>query len=134
MNLGRIALAVMISTALGIVGCSSSSKPETAAKAESKHSHEHKDTPTATSTTEDDEVKKAIGELDVADRALAMAQKFCPVTQESMLGSMGKPHKVMVDGQPVFLCCEACEEDALKDPKATLAIVAKLKEAAKTAK
>ena len=41
---------------------------------------------------------------------------------------MGLPFKVMIQGQPVFLCCEGCVTDALANEKATLAAVAKLKE------
>ncbi len=76
---------------------------------------------------EDLEVAQAMAELDLADRALARAQRVCVVSDKSMLGSMGKPYKLMVEGQPVFLCCEACKDEALKDPKATLARVEQLK-------
>ena len=33
----------------------------------------------------------------------------------------------MIKGQPVFLCCKACEDDALENPDQTLAKVEKLK-------
>lgn len=72
----------------------------------------------------------AIAKLPEEDRAVATAQKFCVVEDKSRLGSMGMPHKIMVEGQPVFLCCAGCEEEALKDPQATLAKVEKLKQAA----
>jgi hypothetical protein len=35
----------------------------------------------------------------------------------------------MIEGQSVFLCCEGCKDDAVKDPQATLAKVAALKQA-----
>lgn len=73
----------------------------------------------------------AIAKLPEEDRAAATAQKFCAVIDDSRLGSMGMPHKIMVEGQPVFLCCAGCEEEALKVPQATLAKVEKLKAAAK---
>ena len=73
----------------------------------------------------------AIAKLPEEDRAAATAQKFCVVEDKSRLGSMGMPHKIMVEGQPVFLCCAGCEEEALKDPQATLAKDVKLKAASK---
>ena len=85
-------------------------------------------TPSATST-DDAKLTAAIAKLPEEDRAAATAQKFCVVENTSRLGSMGMPHRVMVAGQPVFLCCAGCEDEALKDPKATLAKVEKLKAA-----
>ena len=46
---------------------------------------------------------------------------------DSPLGSMGAPIKIDIDGKSVFLCCEGCKAKALRDPEATLAVVAKLK-------
>jgi RND family efflux transporter MFP subunit len=76
-----------------------------------------------------DEVKVLAGlaKLSASDRAVASAQRFCVVLEENRLGSMGKPIKVMIEGQPVFLCCEGCRKKALADPKASLAKAAKLK-------
>src|SRR5262249_61423256 len=48
--------------------------------------------------------------LSPADRELATRQKICPVTDEP-LGSMGVPFKVVIDGLPVFLCCDGCEDE-----------------------
>jgi len=58
------------------------------------------------STPEDEEakIKAVLGRMSAADRSLAMAQKFCPVNQDTLLGSMGPPVKVMIESQPVFLC------------------------------
>ncbi len=78
---------------------------------------------------EDAKIEAAINELSDEDRELAKAQKFCAVAATGRLGSMGKPFKVMVEGKPVFLCCEGCESEALKNPEETLAKVEKLKEA-----
>lgn len=54
-------------------------------------------------------VRRLLAKFDMpsADRELAIRQGTCPVTDEP-LGSMGKPPKKMVDGQPVFVCCEGC--------------------------
>jgi hypothetical protein len=75
----------------------------------------------------DDEITAALAELPEEERVAAAAQKFCAVEQENLLGSMGVPFKVMVDGQPVFLCCAGCKEKALANSQETLATVEKLK-------
>ncbi|WP_417848419.1 hypothetical protein [Thalassoglobus sp.] len=58
-------------------------------------------------------------ELSAEDKALVEAQVFCPVGGE--LGGMGTPVKVMVDGQPIFICCEGCRGPLLEDPEKYLA-------------
>ena len=82
-------------------------------------------------TPEDPEAKitATLAALASADRALAERQRFCPVLAESRLGSMGKPVKLTLDGETVFLCCKGCEEAAKEDPQATLARVKALREA-----
>jgi membrane fusion protein, copper/silver efflux system len=74
--------------------------------------------PVRPSTPEDADAKvtAALGKLSPDDRALATAQKFCPVLEGSRLGSMGVPIKVILDGQPVFVCCPGCVEEAKEDP------------------
>lgn len=47
----------------------------------------------------------------LSDELLISLQKTCPVTGKS-LGSMGKPPKIMIDGKPLFVCCEPCSERA----------------------
>jgi hypothetical protein len=47
---------------------------------------------------------------------------------------MGVPLKVMVKGQPVFLCCVGCEEKAKDHPEKTIATVEQLKARVKAAK
>ena len=76
-------------------------------------------------------IKASLAKLSDDDRSLVEVQKFCPILTSNLLGSMGPPVKVMVDGQPVFLCCSGCKQKALGNPKQTLAKVAELK--AKTA-
>ncbi len=82
-----------------------------------------------TTSKEDAEIETALAELSEEDRALAKAQKFCVVSTEGRLGSMGTPVKLMIEDKPVFLCCKGCESIALKNPEATLAKVEKLKAA-----
>jgi Cu(I)/Ag(I) efflux system membrane fusion protein len=72
-------------------------------------------------------INAALAKLSANDRTLAEGQKFCPVLEGSRLGSMGTPVKLMIDGQPVFLCCEGCREEALTNSKDTLDKVDKAK-------
>ena len=76
--------------------------------------------------TEEAKIKTAFGKLSDTDRLLAEAQKFCPV-QKTRLGSMGKPDRIEIDGQPVFLCCSGCADDARTEPKKTLDQIAQFK-------
>jgi hypothetical protein len=73
------------------------------------------------------EVREALDKLAPEDRKLAAAQRFCAVETENRLGSMGKPYKLMVKGEPVFLCCKGCQTQALEDPKKTLDVVHELR-------
>ena len=66
------------------------------------------------------EIEKALAKLSPADRAAAKRQKTCPVIDE-LLGSMGTPIKLRVQGRDVFICCEACEEDLRDNPAKFLA-------------
>jgi hypothetical protein len=68
----------------------------------------------------DQAVKKNLATLEAEDRKLAERQRFCAVQGGIRLGSMGVPLKVMLKGQPVFLCCEACLKKAQADPDRTL--------------
>jgi hypothetical protein len=71
-------------------------------------------------------IQEAMAKLPDVDRALAEAQKFCPI-HKGRLGLMGKPVRIELEGQVVFLCCSNCTEDAQSDAKKTLAQVAEFK-------
>ncbi len=79
------------------------------------------------SEDEDAKVNAILAKLSRVDRRLAEAQRFCAIQQENRLGSMGVPVKVMIEGRPVFLCCEGCRDDALAHADRTLATVERLK-------
>ncbi len=89
-------------------------------------------TSTASSQLES-EITEALAGLSSEDRPQADAQKYCAVMTDNLLGSMGTPVKVEVNGQSVFLCCDGCKGKATRNADVTLANVAKLKanEAAK---
>jgi hypothetical protein len=48
-----------------------------------------------------------LAELDQSDQARIARQRVCPVTGAE-LDSMGGPVKVLVGGQPLYLCCKGC--------------------------
>jgi hypothetical protein len=87
-------------------------------------------TPPATmpdQTNEETAIQANIAKLSPEDRKLAEEQHFCAVETKSRLGSMGAPHKVMLKGQPVFLCCDGCETKAKAHADRTLAKVQQLR-------
>jgi Cu(I)/Ag(I) efflux system membrane fusion protein len=68
-------------------------------------------------------IKASLDKLDPPDRALAAAQTFCAVLSQNRLGSMGTPVRIMLQGEPVFLCCQVCIEQARAAPATTVARV-----------
>jgi len=82
------------------------------------------------STPEDPDakIKAALAKLAPEDRNLAEAQRFCTVLPTNRLGSMGAPVKLMVSGEAVFICCNGCKENALKNPADALAKAKKLRD------
>ena len=87
------------------------------------HDHgEHADHDQAAMDTESPMAKMMPGlkELSAEDSKSAMAQHMCPVSDE-MLGTMGAPEKVDVNGKSVWICCDGCKEKLLADPDKYLA-------------
>ena len=60
------------------------------------------------------------GQLSADDAVLASRQAVCPVS-DMKLGSMGPPVKIVIDGRPVFICCEGCRKRLLAEPARYLA-------------
>jgi hypothetical protein len=73
-------------------------------------------------------IRANVAKLGPEDRKLAEEQGYCAVELKNPLGSMGAPHKVMVRGQAVFLCCDGCETKAKAHADRTLARVQQLRE------
>jgi membrane fusion protein, copper/silver efflux system len=72
---------------------------------------------------------KNLDKLSAADRAAALAQQICPIT-ENALGSMGVPVKVeLAFGKSAFLCCPGCVEEATKEPQKTIEKLAEIQRA-----
>jgi hypothetical protein len=70
-----------------------------------------------------------LAKLPANARAAAEEQKYCAVMNTSLLGAMGAPIKVELNGKSVLLCCKGCVKKAKADPAGTLAAVASLKKA-----
>jgi multidrug efflux pump subunit AcrA (membrane-fusion protein) len=69
-----------------------------------------------------------LNKLGAEDRPVAAAQKYCPVSGERLGDpSMGVPFRVRVQGEPVFLCCKGCRQEAVAHPDDTLRKVGELK-------
>jgi len=99
-----------MATAVLLAGCDNSSK-----SGDDEH-EEHSEN----DVHHDPKIEKALAKLSKADRAAAEKQKKCPVT-DALLGSMGTPIKLSVQGRDVFICCEGCEQDIKDDPAKFLA-------------
>jgi len=90
--------------------------------------------PSLALSKEEQEIQTELAKLSPADRKLVLQQRLCVVADGSPLGSMGPPVKIMVNGEPVFLCCEGCEKSAKKDAQKTLAKLKQLRSASQTQK
>lgn len=88
---------------------------------------------------EEAEIKANRAKLGPEDQRLVAAQEWCPIMDDSRLGAMGVPFKLMLKDknqkeQPVFVCCKGCQKKALADPEKTLAKVEELKAKARAGK
>lgn len=111
--------AALVSVVLGLlVGCGSHSHPP---------SGQAKSAGTQGKDNQEAEIQAELAKLAPADRDLATAQKFCPVMEDSRLGAMGEPIKVMVKDKPVFVCCKGCIKKAQREADKTLGKVEELK-------
>jgi hypothetical protein len=66
---------------------------------------------------DEEKIKANLAKLSDEDRKVAEEQKFCAIEPENRLGSMGVPQKMVVDKEPVFLCCKSCMKDAQEHPE-----------------
>jgi hypothetical protein len=105
--------------AMVVGGCSNSTAP-TASQQKPPGASQS----STTVATDDPKITAALAELSTEDRALAVKQKICPVSGET-LGSMGAPKKVDVKGRAVFICCDGCREQLLAKPDEYLAKIDK---------
>ena len=125
------AVAVVVFAA-GISGCGSSEEPapdtsSTSPPAEMGHGEQadhsgHGDHGDHAGGDQSDmeKMKEGLAKLSDEDRAAAEKQHMCPVSNK-MLGTMGAPIKVDVNGQDVWICCAGCESTLLDNPDEYLA-------------
>lgn len=120
---GCIAVAALT---LSFSGCSSTtSVPPTSSltatpDANADHSHAEHAGHDHAAPSGMEKMKAELAKLSPEDAASAEKQHMCPVSGE-MLGVMGAPKKVEVNGQQVWICCEHCEEKLLANPDEYLA-------------
>jgi Cu(I)/Ag(I) efflux system membrane fusion protein len=82
--------------------------------------HDHGDNAAVDSDSPMAKRMPGLNDLAPDDFKLAMAQRICPVSGE-MLGTMGSPEEVDVNGKSVWICCDGCKEKLLADPDKYLA-------------
>jgi hypothetical protein len=108
---------------LFLAGCTGGSgQPENGDRANRRGADQPKVSP-----EEQARIATALARLEPEDRALAEAQQYCAVESENRLGLMGTPVKVLVNDEPVFVCCKSCKPTALAEPEKTLAKAKQLK-------
>jgi len=122
MNYLHLLSASIVGVSLVLVGCQREpANTETDPKKSDHADHKHAD------ESSEDDIKAARAKLSKEDFALVEAQDYCPIMVDNRLGEMGVPFKVMIQEQPVFLCCKGCRTKALANPEKTLAKVEELK-------
>ncbi len=67
-----------------------------------------------------------IAKLPKEERMAVESQKYCAINTKGFLGAMGAPIKMMIEGKPVYLCCNGCTGKANENPAATLAKASEL--------
>lgn len=67
-----------------------------------------------------EKMKAELAKLSPEDAASAEKQHVCLVT-DKMLGTMGPPLKVDVDGKPIWICCKGCREKLVANEDTYLA-------------
>jgi hypothetical protein len=106
-----------------LIGCS---KTPDAPKSDTAKAEPSPTKAKAPTPDQEAKIEAGLAKLSDTDKLLAQAQKFCPI-QKTRLGSMDKPARIELEGQPVFLCCSSCEDEARANPKKTLDQVALFK-------
>jgi Cu(I)/Ag(I) efflux system membrane fusion protein len=120
--MNRFVAYAMIASALalviGLTGCPRGGANNGGAPADmsTDHAGEHG----SHNASDVEKMKAELAKLPPEDAASAEKQHFCPVSGE-MLGTMGPPLKVDVNGTQVWICCKGCREELLANPDEFLA-------------
>lgn len=111
--------------AIAIAGCTSpstppeTSPPATSGSADDHFGHDHAGHE-SDGQSDMEKMTAELAKLSPEDRASAEKQHYCPVS-DKMLGTMGAPQKVDVNGRLVWICCSGCKDELLKNPEEHLA-------------
>ncbi len=84
------------------------------------HDHDDHDHHGDEGQSDMEKMKAELAKLSPEDAAAVERQHFCPVSGE-MLGTMGAPLPVEVNGQRVWICCVGCKDQLLENPDEYLA-------------
>ena len=120
------AVVIVALISLGLYGCGSpTSEPATSNTPSStdqhdEHDHAEHDQPDEGGQTDMEKMKAELAKLSPEDAASAEKQHVCPVSGK-MLGTMGAPQKIDVNGQGVWICCAGCKDQLLEKPDEYLA-------------
>ena len=107
-------VAVVTAGFVGRSGCGSPTQTSPVSSDSPAHAnHDH-------SGHDMEKMKAELAKLSPEDAASAEKQHVCPVSGE-MLGTMGAPLKVDVNGQQVWICCDGCKKPLLENPGEYLA-------------
>lgn len=118
-----VSFVVVVFSTLILVGCSSSSTDAPSAiapTASGGHDHDDHDKNGEAGKTDMEKMKAELAKLSPEDAASAEKQHICPVSGE-MLGTMGAPEQVDVNGEQVWICCAGCKDTLLESPEKYLA-------------
>jgi len=120
-----VSLAVVVWFTFALSGCGSDatvrsgSETSTAGHDHAGGNHDHGNAHSE-EQGDMDAMTVALASLSPDDAASAKKQHVCPVSGE-MLGTMGAPQKVDVEGQSLWICCDGCEDQLLQNPDEFLA-------------
>ena len=109
---------------VAVIGCNTSNSDlppsSTAGQQNAPTSGDAADPGNVGGQTDMEKMKMELAKLSAEDASSAEKQHFCPVSGE-MLGTMGAPQKVDVNGQQLWICCDGCRESVLNNPDDYLA-------------
>ena len=110
MKYAAISLCLTLTLTL-LIGCGNNPPPAANPPASSA---------TGEGSSDMEKMKAELAKLPPEDAASAEKQHVCLVT-DKMLGTMGAPKKVDVDGKNIWICCEGCREELLNNKESYLA-------------
>lgn len=112
------AFLVCCAILLGSLGCNDSVSSQATTENEGQEnspSSQHQGDSITSDSGNMAKIDEALANLSEDDRQEAMKQHICPVS-EQLLGTMGAPQKIDVQGTSVWICCDSCKEKLLSEP------------------